>query len=328
MASKLMHAVQYSAYGKGAASLQHVEVPIPIPKKGEVLVRVEAVGINPIDYKIQGGMLRPFVPKRFPHIPCSDIAGEVVELGYGVAKFKKGDKIVAMLGSATGGGLAEYAVVKEDMMVRKPYEISAIECAGLGTPALTAYQCLITAGVKLDKTGPLMNVLVTAASGGVGHYAVQLAKLGNTHVTATCGARSATLVRSLGADEILDYKTPEGKALISPSGRKYDAVVHCTTGVSWSSFNNVLSSTGKVVDITPSPSALATFAMKKFTCSKKQLIPLFVSSKAEDLEFLVKMMKEKKLKTVVDSKYHLSKAEDAWAKCIEGHAVGKIIVGA
>ncbi|WOG95072.1 hypothetical protein DCAR_0314374 [Daucus carota subsp. sativus] len=326
MASKLMHVVQYSSYGKGAANLQHAEIPIPTPKKGEVLVKVEAVGINPIDYKIQGGFLRPFVPKKFPHVPGSDIAGEVVELGYGVTKFKKGDKIVAMLGSATGGGLAEYAVAKEEMTVIKPYEVSAVECAGLGTPALTAYQCLITAGVRLDKTGPPMNVLVTAASGGVGHYAVQLAKLGNTFVTATCGARNAAFVRSLGADEILDYKTPEGQALISPSGRKYDAVIHCSTGMSWSTFNNVLSLRGKVVDITPSPSALATFAMKKLSCSKKQLIPLLVSSKAEDLQFLVKLMKEKKLRTVVDSRYHLSKAEDAWAKCIEGHAVGKIIV--
>ncbi|OPH47045.1 hypothetical protein B4U81_25895, partial [Vibrio campbellii] len=91
-------------------------------------------------------------------------------------------------------------------------------------------------------------------------------------------------------------------------------------------FNNVLSSKGKVVDITPSPSALATFAIKKITFSKKQLVPLFVSPKAADMEFLVKLLKERKLKTVVDSKYHLSKAEDAWAKCTEGHAVGKIIV--
>ncbi|KAL1822184.1 hypothetical protein ACET3Z_008962 [Daucus carota] len=106
----------------------------------------------------------------------------------------------------SGGGLAEYAMVKEDleeMIVIKPCEVSAIECAaGLGTPALTAYQCLITAGVKVDKTGPPMNVLVTAASGGVGDYAVQL---GNIHVTASCGARNAAFVRSLEADEILDY---------------------------------------------------------------------------------------------------------------------------
>ncbi|XP_074375081.1 quinone-oxidoreductase homolog, chloroplastic-like [Apium graveolens] len=139
----------------------------------------------------------------------------------------------------------------------------------LGTPALTTYQCLITTGVKLVKIGPPMNFLVTAASSGVGHYDVHLAKLGNTHVTTTCGTRNAAFVRSLWADEILDYKTPEGKALISPSGRKYNDVVQCTTGFSWSTFNSVLSSKGRVVDITPNLSALATFAMKKLTCSKK-----------------------------------------------------------
>lgn len=217
-------------------------------------------------------------------------------------------------------------MVKEDAMVPRPLELSAGECASLGTPGVTAYQCLTAAGVKLDKTGPPKNVLITAASGGVGHYAVQLAKLGNTHVTVTCGARNSAFVRSLGADEVLDYKTTEGKALISPSGRKYDAVVHCTTGIGWSTFENVLSSEGKVVDITPSPKAFATSAMKKLTCSKKQLIPLFVSHKAEDLDFLVKLMKDGKIKTVVDSRYHFSKTQDAWAKSIEGHAVGKIIV--
>ncbi|MEI4855940.1 alcohol dehydrogenase catalytic domain-containing protein, partial [Klebsiella pneumoniae] len=91
-----------------------------------------AVGINPIDYKIQHGMLRPFAPKKFPHIPCSDIAGEVVEVGSGVKKFKRGDKIVAMLGNTTGGGLAEYAVAKENMTVIRPHEVSAAESAALG----------------------------------------------------------------------------------------------------------------------------------------------------------------------------------------------------
>lgn len=217
-------------------------------------------------------------------------------------------------------------MANENVTVLRPHEVSAAEAASLGTAGLTAYQCLTTAGVKLDKSGPAMNVLVTAASGGVGHYAVQLAKLGNAHVTATCSSKNAEFVRSLGADEIIDYKTAEGIALISPSGRKYDAVVHCTTGVSWSTFDKVLSPSGKVIDITPSPGAFATSVIKKITMSKKQLVPLFVSPKAEDMEFLVKLLKEKKLKTVIDSKYPLSKAEDAWAKCSEGHAVGKIIV--
>nr|GLL42811.1 putative quinone-oxidoreductase homolog, chloroplastic [Ipomoea trifida] len=324
---RLMHAVQYDSYGGGAAALKHVEVPVPTPKKGELLVKMEAVSINPVDWKIQTGALRPIFPRKFPHIPASDVAGEVVEVGSGVQNFKVGDKVVATISTRDGGGLAEYAVTKESLTAARPPEVSAADAAALPIAGLTAHEALTrVAGVKLDGSGPRKSILVTAASGGVGHYAVQLAKLGNTHVTATCGARNIEFVKSLGADEVLDYKTPEGAALHSPSGQKYDAVVHCTSGIPWSTFEPNLSDNGKVIDLTPTPAALLTFALKKLTFSKKQLVPLILSAKAENLDYLVKLVKEGKLKTVIDSKYPLSKAEDAWTRSIEGHATGKIIV--
>ncbi|KAG5567218.1 hypothetical protein RHGRI_002692 [Rhododendron griersonianum] len=226
-----------------------------------------------------------------------------------------------------GGGLAEFCVAKGNRTVPRPPEVSAAEAAGLPIAALTAHMALTQfAGVKLDGSGPEKNILVTAASGGVGHYAVQLAKLGNTHVTATCGARNIEFVKSLGADEVLDYKTPDGAALRSPSGRKYDAVVHGTTGIPWSTFEPNLSENGKAIDLSPGPRTMVTFALKKLTCSKKQIVPLLLDAKVENLDYLVKLVKEGKLKTVIDSKYPLSKAEDAWAKSIDGHATGKIIV--
>lgn len=226
-----------------------------------------------------------------------------------------------------GGCLAEYTLAPESLTVLRPSQVSAAEGAGLPIAGLTAHQALTqTIGVKLDGSGPQKNILVTAASGGVGHYAVQLAKLANAHVTATCGARNIDLVRSLGADEVLDYKTPEGAVLKSPSGKKYDAVIHCATGIPWSVFEPNLSANGKVIDLTPGPSAMLTFAMKKLTLSKKQLVMLFVTAKAENLQCLLELVRDGKLKTVIDSKFPLSKAEDAWAKCIECHATGKIIV--
>ncbi|MBA0757501.1 hypothetical protein Gotri_020599 [Gossypium trilobum] len=327
MAENLMHALQYNSYGGGAAGLKHVEVPIPTPNKGEILLKLEATSLNPVDWKIQKGMLRPFLPRKFPYIPATDVAGEVVKVGPGVTNYKAGDKVVSMLHHFTGGGLAEYAVAKENLTVARPPEVSAAEGAGLPVAGLTAHQALTqSAGVKLDGSGQQVNLLITAASGGVGQYAVQLAKLGNTHVTATCGARNLDFVKSLGADEVLDYKTPDGAALKSPSGRKYDAVIHCAMGIPWSTFEPNLSSNGKVIDITPGPSALLTFAMKKLTFSKKNLVPLLLSPKKENLEYLVNLVKDKKLKTVIDSKHPLSKAEEAWAKSIDGHATGKIIV--
>ncbi|KAL5718202.1 hypothetical protein ACHQM5_011132 [Ranunculus cassubicifolius] len=321
--SKIMKAVCFDKYGGGAAGLKHVEVPIPGPKNGEVLLKLEATSLNPVDWKIQKGALRPLFPRKFPYIPT----GEVVEAGPGVKNFKVGDKVVAVLSHISGGGLAEYAVASQSLTVKRPPEVSAAEAAGLPVAALTALQALTKpAGITLDDSGKTANILITAASGGVGHYAVQLAKLGNTHVTATCGARNLEFVKSLGADEVIDYKTPDGAALNSPSGKKYDAVIHCASGIPWSTFEPNLSERGKVIDITPNFTAILTSAFKKITLSKKQLVPLLLIPKAENLEYLVGLVKEGKLKTVVDSKHPLSKAEDAWAKSIEGHATGKIIV--
>ncbi|KAL6214310.1 hypothetical protein ACLB2K_013746 [Fragaria x ananassa] len=315
MAAKLMHALQYAGYGGGPSGLKHVEVPIPTPKNDEVLLNLEAATINPIDWKVQKGLLRcaPF---------CHESSLTFLIL------IRSSFLTVPSAGTndSTSPRLATPSRLVTSGRDRPP-EVSAAEGAGLPVAGLTAHQCVTeAAGVKLDGTGPQKNILVTAASGGVGTYAVQLAKLGNTHVTATCGARNIEFIKSLGADEVLVYKTPEGEALHSPSGRKYDAVIHCTTGIPWSTFEPNLSPNGKVIDITPSPTALLTFALKKLTFSKKQLVPLIMNAKAENLDYLVRLVKEGKLKIVIDSKYPLSKAEEAWGKSIDGHATGKIIV--
>ncbi|TVU13832.1 hypothetical protein EJB05_37263 [Eragrostis curvula] len=321
-----MRAVQYDSYGGGAAGLKHVEVPVPSAKKNEVLLKLEAAAINPVDWKIQQGLLRPLLPRKFPFIPVTDVAGVVVDVGPGVNGFKAGDQVVAMLNSLSGGGLAEYAVASESLTVKRPPEVSAAEGAGLPIAAGTALQALKTIGAKFDGTGKPLNVLITAASGGVGLYALQLAKLAGLHITATCGARNMELVRSLGADEVLDYRTPEGASLKSPSGKKYDGVVHCTVGISWSTFEPVLSSNGKVIDLTPNFSAILKSVLHKVTFARKQLVPLLVSPNQADLEFLVALLKDGKMKTLIDSRFPLSDVTKAWEKSIEGHATGKIIV--
>ncbi|XP_057534715.1 quinone-oxidoreductase homolog, chloroplastic-like [Amaranthus tricolor] len=324
MTGKLMHAVQYSGYGGGAQALKHVEVALLEPKADEVLLKVEAASLNPIDWKIQKGMLRPLLPRKFPTIPGSDVAGEVVQAGSGVKNLKIGDKVVAY---AAWGALAEYTIAKEKLTVVRPPEVSAPEGAALPVAALTAHKALTEfANIKLDGSGERKNILVTAASGGVGHYAVQLAKLGNTHVTATCGARNLDFVKGLGADEVLDYKTQEGASLKSPSGKKYDYVIHGATGIPWATFEPNLTEGGKVIDLTPGPSAMLTFAMKMLTFSKKQLVPLLLIPKKENLEYIVNLVKEGKLKSVIDSKHPLNEAEVGWERIMSGHATGKIVI--
>ncbi|EEE60849.1 hypothetical protein OsJ_14476 [Oryza sativa Japonica Group] len=234
----MMRAVQYDASGGGAAGLKHVEVPVPSAKKNEVLLKLEAATINPVDWKIQKGMLRPLLPRRLPFIPVTDFSGMVAGVGPGVNDFAVGDQVFAMLNSMNGGGLAEYAVAAANLTVKRTPNVSAAEGAGLPIAAGTALQALRSIGAKFDGTGEPLNVLVTAASGGVGLYAVQLAKLANLH----------------------------------------------------------------------------------------RLVPLLLSPNKADLEFLVGLVGEGKLRTVVDSRFPLGDAAKAWQKSIDGHATGKIVV--
>ena len=217
-------------------------------------------------------------------------------------------------------------MASENLTVKRPPEVSAAEGAGLPIAAVTVLQALRTIGAKFDGTGEPLNVLITAASGGVGLYAVQLAKLAGLHVTATCGARNVELVKSLGADEVLDYRTLEGASLQSPSGKKYDGVVHCTVGISWSTFEPVLANTGRVIDITPNFTSILKSALHKVTFARKRLVPLLLSPNKADLEFLVGLLKDSKMKMLIDSRFSLNEASKAWEKSIEGHATGKIIV--
>ncbi|MCD9561122.1 hypothetical protein HAX54_020095 [Datura stramonium] len=184
----------------------------------------------------------------------TDVAREVVDVGSSVVKFKIGDKVAALLNPLIGGGLAEYAVAMERLTVARPEEVSAAEGVGLPIAALTAHKALVdVAGIKLEGSGQRMNILVTDASSVLGHYVVQLAKLGNAHVTGTCGACNIEFMKSLGADKVLHYKMPKGTTLKSPSGKKYDVVVHCARGIPWSTFEPNLSDNGKVIDLTPGP---------------------------------------------------------------------------
>lgn len=325
-----MRALQYHSSG-AVVGVKHVEVPIPDPGKGEILLKVEATSLNPVDantYKLKL-LLRPFF-SRNTLIPATDVAGEVVEVGPNVRNFKAGDKVVSVLGFFTGGGLAEYCIAKENSTVLRPPQLSPAEAAALPVAGLTALLTLTDkfAGIKLDGTGPKKNILITNASGGVGHYAVQLAKLGNAHVTATCGARNLEFVENLGADEVIDYKTPEGRALKSPSGKKYDVVIHCArVGFPWSVFEPNLSENGKLIDITAGNiRAVWTILVLKVTFSKKKLVPLLLIPKGEDLERLVELSKEGKVKTTLDSVHPFSKGEVAWSKLLDGHATGKVVV--
>ncbi|RCV33171.1 hypothetical protein SETIT_7G061200v2 [Setaria italica] len=288
-----MRAVQYSGYGGGS------------------------------DWWVQNGFLRPFLPK-FPFIPVTDVAGEIVEVGSAVREFKPGDNVVSKLHFLKAGGLAEYVAASEGSTVACPAGVSAADAVGLPMAGLTALQGLKTIGTKFDGTDTGANILITAASSGVGTYAVQLAKLGNHHVTATCGARNLELVTSLGADEVLDYGTPEGEALMNSLGKKYDYIINLTNSNRWSVLKTTLSSRGRVVDIAPNFGNMVASVTTLFARRKLSIMTLSLGK--EDLRFLLELMKEGKLRTVIDSRYPFEKAAEAWEKSMSCHATGKIII--
>nr|XP_051190007.1 quinone-oxidoreductase homolog, chloroplastic-like [Lolium perenne] len=166
---------------------------------------------------------------------------------------------------ANGGGLAEYAVAPAALTVARPPEVSAVDGACLPAAASSALQLLKATGVSSNATGP-KNVLLTAASGGVGHYAVQLAKLTGMHVTATCGARNVAFVQGLGADEVLDYKTPEGAALRSPPVGNTTRWRTARRGWLWPALRAVLADEGgTAADVTPGVRAALTSLLQKVT---------------------------------------------------------------
>ncbi|XP_024370363.1 chloroplast envelope quinone oxidoreductase homolog [Physcomitrium patens] len=221
-------AVQYSKYHGGPSALEYmISCPMPTPNVFEMLVKVEACGVNVVDWRFQDDLRKYVVPCKFPHVPGCDLSGEVVMLGPWVVGFEPGEKIISWISPVKGGGYAEYAVTASATTMKRPPGVSVVEAASLPRLPMTALRSAVqVAGLKLDGSGPKLNVLITAASGEVGPFWTQIAKLCGCHVTATCGSHNTELVRSLGADEVLDYKSTEGAKYTSPSGKKSDVVVH------------------------------------------------------------------------------------------------------
>jgi NADPH:quinone reductase-like Zn-dependent oxidoreductase len=208
-----MRAAVVTGYG-GVERLELREVSRPDPGSGELLVRVRAAGINPIDCKIRRGSLRLLLPARFPLILGFDVAGEVAAIGPEVADFEPGDPVYAMLDSRHGGAYAEYAVVGEAAAAPKPEALTWEQAGAVPVAALTALQAL--RDVAALRAG--QRVAVIGAAGGVGHFAVQLAAALGAHVTAVAGPDHQDFVRELGAVRAVDYTREDFTALAGTGG--------------------------------------------------------------------------------------------------------------
>lgn len=335
-----MRAWQFSAFKGGAEGLKLAEgVAVPLARAGHVLVRVRAASLNAIDYKLQDGFFRPVLPLSLPFTPGMDAAGDVVALPPGGSSlFKLGDTVFGATPLPAGGCFAEYVLLPEASSAVLPEGISHAQGLCVVVAGCAALQALrdsggVPLGPAIDARlaqkdpppqDPPLNIMLANASGGVGIMAVQLARLAGEHITATCGERNMEFVRTLGADEVLDYRSHEGQALSSPSGRKYDVLLDGTHGLTWKVVGPVLGPTGKWLHLSPDPAIFASAALSML--SKQRLVPVTSAATSADLTTLAGLVAQGALKVDVDSELPFSELPEAWKKCQTGRYRGKIII--
>jgi NADPH2:quinone reductase len=313
-----MRVIAIEEFG-GPGQLKATALPRPRPEKGEILIHVVAAGVNRVDCLIREGHLEGRFPHRFPLIPGWDVAGVVDELGEGATRFRKGDRVwaLAMKPTLQWGCYAEYISVNESHVAHMPAKLLFEEAAAVPLAALTAQQCLFARpGLGANST-----VLVHAACGGVGHFAVQLAALTGAKVYGTAGTANQPFLLGLGAAAGIDYTTDD---FVSALGRHcpegVDLVLDAVGGEVLERSYSVLKRGGRLVSIVDEPSAEAA-ARQGATAHS-----LIVKPDADQLAHFAALFDMKKLRTHVQKIYELARAAEAHRVLEEGHVQGKLVL--
>ena len=319
-----MKAIVYTEYGSPDV-LQLKDVVKPAPKDNEVLVKVYAVSANAADLhllradpfliRLSSGLLQP---KN--KILGSDIAGRVEAVGKDVTQFKLGDEVFGDISAGGWGGFAEYVCAREDAVVLKPANSSFEESAAVPMAAVTALQ-----GLRKGQIHSGQKVLISGASGGVGMFAVQIAKSFGAEVTAVCSTRNLGLARSIGADHVIDYTSED----FSRSGQRYDLILAANGYRSISEYRRVLTPTGTYVMTGGAMAQLSEVMLKgpwiSMTGSQK-MGNLLAKPNKQDLAFIKELLEAGKVVPVIDRCYPLSEVADAIRYLEEGHAQGKVVI--
>lgn len=312
-----MKAVVFDRYGS-VEVLQYQELSKPKIKPDQLLVRVRASSINPVDWKIRQGHLQLLSGFNFPRIVGSDISGVVVEIGWEVTKFQPGDEVYTFLNPLTGGACAEYCAVPESAAAIKPQNITHTEAATVPIAGLTALQALRDLGeIQAGK-----KVLINGASGGVGIFAVQIAKAMNALVTGVCSAKNRDFVNNLGADFVLDYAEVD----FTKQTEKYDIILDAVGKKTFAECENVLETDGVYISTLPSFDNLAPMFLSWFMPGKKAK-SIVANANNSDLGVLRELIESGKVEPIVDRTYSLPEVAAAHAYSETGRAVGKIAIG-
>jgi NADPH:quinone reductase-like Zn-dependent oxidoreductase len=306
-----MKAVSIHEYG-GPEVLRFEDAPRPEPGPGQVLVRISASGVNPVDWKVRTGELKHFLQYKMPMIPGWDFSGVVEALGPGSARFKVGDQVYGHPAIPRNGTYAQYIAVPESEAAFKPTSIDHVHAAAIPLAALTVWQALFdTAKLEAGQT-----VLIHGAAGGVGTFAVQLAKMTGARVIGTASTRNHEFLRELGADETIDYNTTRFETVVRDADVVLDTITGETMDRSW----QVLKKGGILISILQPPSEQDAAAWGVRGAH------VFVQPNADQLKQLAGLIDSGKLKAVVERVLPLAEARHAQELSETGHARGKIVL--
>ena len=302
-----MKAIQVTEYGQ-VERLELIELEELVPNDDQVLIDVAGSGINPIDWKILSGAMKQFIPMSFPYTPGVEVAGTIAAVGKNIHEYAVGDEVFGFIGIV--GGYATQALATPDRLAHKPDGLSLLHAGGIPAAALTAWQALHEhAEIKPGQT-----VLIHGAAGGVGSFAVQLARLAGAHVVATGSARNRDYLRSLGAHQFIDYNAQQFENLVSNVDTVIDLIGGETQDRSWT----VIKRGGALVSPVSTPNAQK--ALECGVVGKN----FATRSDGRQLADIAKLFAEKKLHAEVEV-VPLSSAAEALMLSRGGHTRGKLV---
>ncbi|EEL69813.1 MULTISPECIES: NADP-dependent oxidoreductase [Bacillus] len=329
-----MRAMVIDKYGK--VPIRMTEMPTPEINEYEVLAEIHAASINPIDFKIRDGKVKLLLKYKMPLILGNDFSGVIVKVGTKVTQFKVGDEIYARPRKDKIGTFAEYIAIHEDDIALKPKNLTFEEAASIPLVGLTSYQALHDI-MQLQKG---QKILIHAGSGGVGTFAIQLAKIMGATVATTASEAGENLVKSLGADEIINYKKEKFEDIL----KNYDAVFDTLGGTTLEKSFDIIKSEGNIVSVSGMPNArfgkefgsgffktlLFSLASKKLTALEKkhnaQYSFLFMKPSGDQLRIIAKYIESGQIKPIIDRIFSFEDTQKAMEYSESGRAKGKIIV--
>jgi NADPH:quinone reductase-like Zn-dependent oxidoreductase len=304
-------AVRIHSYG-GPEVLQYEDAPRPEPAEGEVLIRVYGAGVNPVDWKVRAGYLKAFIPYSLPLIPGWDVSGVIEETGANVSRLKPGDEVYSRPDLTRNGTYAEYVAVRESEVALKPKSIDHIHAAAIPLAALTAWQALFdVGGLSAGQT-----VLIHAAAGGVGTFAVQFAKWKGAHVIGTASGRNQSFLRELGADDTIDYEKTHFEDVVRNADLVLDAIGEDTQKRSW----QILKKGGILISIVNVPSA------EEAAAHGVRAVRVGVQPNPQQLSEIAQLVDSGKLRSIVETVAPLAEARRAHELSQTGHVRGKIVL--